>query len=124
MIKLLILFLAGGAGTLGRYGTSSAVKAIWTTSFPVAVLTVNLIGCFLFGLIWALFESKYFISTELRLYILTGFLGGYTTFSAFIFDNYMLSTKSFWWMILNIGVQNIGGLLLFAAAIYIVKTVF
>ncbi|MBU1221437.1 CrcB family protein [Myxococcota bacterium] len=124
MIKLLILFLAGGAGTLGRYGTSNAVKAFWDTSFPAAVLIVNLVGCFLFGLLWAMFEGKYHFSSEFRLYILTGFLGGYTTFSAFIFDNYMLSTKSFWWMILNIGVQNVGGLLLFAAAVYIVKTVF
>lgn len=95
-MKLLLLFIAGGAGTLLRYGLSSLVQRHAGVSFPWGTLAVNMIGCFLFGWLWSLFEGRVEVSRELRAVVLVGFLGGFTTFSSFAFEAAGLLREGAW----------------------------
>lgn len=85
-MKLLLLFVAGGLGTLLRYGVSTLVQRHAGLSFPWGTMAVNLLGCFLFGLLWSLLENRVEVTRELRAVVLVGFLGGFTTFSSFAFE--------------------------------------
>lgn len=86
MIKILAVALGGAIGSTGRYLTALAVESISTSKFPYETLVANLIGCFLIGLLWGYFE-RLSISNEFRLFLFTGVLGGYTTFSTFAREN-------------------------------------
>ncbi len=69
-------------GGIGRYLLSSFIQEKTTHIFPYGTLSVNLIGCFFIGCLFGLAEKMQF-NLELRLLLITGFLGGFTTFSAF-----------------------------------------
>ena len=80
------LTIAGALGTLARYGVGLVSVSVFGSSYPYGTFFVNVLGSFLFGLAAGCPQ----IPTEWRLIILTGFLGGFTTFSAFAFENYQL----------------------------------
>lgn len=84
MIKSILLVGIGSffGGAL-RYAVSLIMKNITAQIFPWATLSVNLIGCFLFGLIFALFGKYSSVNSTLCLLLATGFCGGFTTFSTF-----------------------------------------
>ena len=108
--KLLLLALAGALGTLARYGAAGIVQRIHGTSFPWGTLAVNLTGCFLAGLIWTLSESRWPLSGETRTVILVGFMGAFTTFSAFILESGELLRSAEWMQALaNLTMQNVLG---------------
>ena len=86
MIKILAVALGGAIGSTGRYLTSLAVESYSSSRFPYETLAANLIGCFLIGLLWGYFE-RVTISNEFGLFLFTGILGGYTTFSTFAREN-------------------------------------
>lgn len=98
--------VAGGAGSLCRYLVWRAATQP-DTVFPAGTLTVNLAGCFCIGLL-----AKMVNHDVLRLALITGFLGGFTTFSAFsletlhLFRNGLISTA-----VLYVTASNVGGLL-------------
>jgi CrcB protein len=81
--KLIYLAIAGGAGTLARYGLAGIVQRYYGASFPWGTAIVNVGGCFLFGLVWAISVDRGVISSEMRTVLLIGFLGSFTTFSTF-----------------------------------------
>ena len=84
MLKIFLIALAGAAGTLARYGTSTVlIRATERSGFPLGTLAVNLIGCFLIGYLNGLFLERLLVRPEYRLMLLVGFLGGFTTFSTF-----------------------------------------
>lgn len=86
MPPVLLVFLGGGAGAVARYG-SGLLAARWLgATWPYGTLGVNLIGAFLIGLIVQLLGLKFSAPEPLRLLLVTGFLGGYTTFSAFALE--------------------------------------
>jgi CrcB protein len=89
MTKILAVALGGAIGSVGRYLTALAVESCSTSKFPFETLTTNLVGCFLIGLLWGYFE-RLSISNEFRLFLFTGVLGGYTTFSTFARENLQL----------------------------------
>lgn len=97
--------VAGGAGSLCRYLTWRMVTQPEAV-FPAGTLTVNLIGCLLIGLLARLVNHD-----VLRLALITGFLGGFTTFSAYgletvtLFRNGMISTA-----VMYVTASNVGGL--------------
>jgi CrcB protein len=110
--KIAFLALAGAAGTLLRYGLAGVVQRIQGTSFPWGTLLVNLSGCFLAGLFWALFESKWPVSPETRTVIMVGFMGAFTTFSAFILESGELMRSAEWMSTFaNLVAQNVFGFL-------------
>lgn len=96
MEKLLSVAVGGAAGALVRYGTVVAYDRFAPTRFPLAILTVNVLGSLLFGLVWAYAEDREWVSENLRLLVLTGFLGSFTTFSTFAFDEAMFLRSSSW----------------------------
>jgi len=112
MNKLLWIAAGGVIGTLCRYVFSTWVDERSHSSFPYGTLAVNLAGCFLAGLLFPTFERAA-IPVEMRLAVFTGFLGGFTTFSAYglqtmvLVDGGMMSMAA-----LNVVASNAAGLLM------------
>ena len=91
MIKqILLVGLGGGIGSIFRYLTSLLVNRHVESHFPWATFAVNLLGCFLIGLLAGLAARGTWLDENLRLLFITGFCGGYTTFSAFSMENMVL----------------------------------
>lgn len=80
-------------GTLGcwaRYAQTLLVQALWGTGFPYATLSINLIGSFLMGFLYIAMLDRFAPAPPWRAGLLTGFLGGYTTFSTFQMESLIL----------------------------------
>jgi fluoride exporter len=90
MIQVLVIALGGATGSVVRYFFQKALNA----SFPFGTLTVNVIGCFLIGWLWAL--SLKGLNEQTRLFLMTGFCGGFTTFSAFSLENLEMMLSDRW----------------------------
>ena len=109
------LAIAGAIGTLARYSLIGFVQKIDGISNTWGTLIVNLTGCFLAGLMWAIFENKWPVSGETRTLILVGFIGAFTTFSTLILEaNELLRSDGWVYATSNIVMQNgLGFLALF-----------
>ena len=90
MSKLLLIGLAGLAGTLSRYWLSGFIARRIGETFPFGTLIVNLLGCFLVGLLFYLLQERYLVNEAIRTAILIGLLGGFTTFSSFGLQTFTL----------------------------------
>lgn len=110
MHKILLIALAGAVGTLCRYWLSGAVYAFMGRDFPWGTWAVNILGSFLFGLVWMLSEERGLISGQARIIILAGFMGAFTTFSTFMFESGEILRDAQWLkLVLNLGGQNAVG---------------
>ncbi|GAA4303142.1 fluoride efflux transporter CrcB [Nibribacter koreensis] len=89
MKMILAIGLGSFVGGISRYLLSLAIQSKAGLAFPFGTLGVNLIGCFLIGLVFGLAE-KGNLSNEWRLFLATGVLGGFTTFSAFSYETVAL----------------------------------
>ncbi len=100
----------GALGALARYGLGSWVQRALGNAFPWGTLVVNLCGCFLFGIVWALAEERSLISAQTKIILLVGFMGAFTTFSSYAFETVQLIQDSKWMVALfNFSLQNILG---------------
>jgi CrcB protein len=91
LTRLLLVGVGGFLGSVLRYAASGAVLAATRyDAFPFGTFAVNAAGCLLIGLISGMAELRGSFSPEQRLFLVTGFLGGFTTFSAFGFETYYL----------------------------------
>lgn len=86
MNTFLAIFIAGGLGAASRYAVYDACRRPSLEHFPYATLVVNVLGCLLIGLVGAALFAKMPEREVLRDAVLIGFLGGFTTFSAFSAD--------------------------------------
>lgn len=112
MHKLIFIGLAGAFGTLCRYWLSGAMYSVMGRDFPWGTWAVNVLGCFLFGLVWILSEERGLFSGQTRIIILVGFMGAFTTFSTYIFESNEILRDGDWVrLMLNLGGQNIVGFL-------------
>ena len=83
-MKMLLVAAGGAVGSMARYGIGAWVLARTETwQFPLGTFIVNVLGCLIAGVLIGVAEYRDFLTLELRLLIFTGFLGGFTTFSAF-----------------------------------------
>jgi fluoride exporter len=89
-MSFLIVFLGGGIGAALRHGTNLAVGRTLGTAFPFATMIENVLGSLIMGVLAAYFAFKGDASQSWRLFLTTGILGGYTTFSAFSLDAVLL----------------------------------
>jgi CrcB protein len=113
MHRLVLIGLAGFAGTLLRYWLSELSAKRFGEAFPTGTLVVNLIGCFLAGLLFFLMFERYPVSQTMRTVLFVGLLGGFTTFSAFGLQTFtLLRDGQMGLALLNIAVSNAGGLLM------------
>lgn len=105
-----------------RYLTSVLTAKYTSNLFPVATVTVNILGCFLIGLLIGSLGSNIQGNQNMRLLFITGFCGGYTTFSAFAAENIaLLQNQHYWTAALYIAASVIGGLIAVYVGMSIVK---
>lgn len=105
--------LGGIAGTLARYGVSLLMQRWLGSGFAWGTLAVNLLGCFLIGLIMHVGLSSTMISRELRVALTIGFMGAFTTFSTFGYETLrFIQDGSLRLALLNVAANLVGGLLL------------
>ena len=90
MKPFLIVAVGSGIGGMLRYGMQLVTYKFIPTIFPLGTFFVNILGCFLIGVFFAMAEKSHTIGPEMRLLLITGVCGGFTTFSTFSFDNLAL----------------------------------
>ena len=97
MIRELIIAGCGGfVGSAGRYLVGKWTAGIWHGTFPLGTFLVNIIGCFIIGLFFGLLEHAKVMTPSQNILLITGFCGGFTTFSTFANDMWILGTKGDW----------------------------
>lgn len=118
-MRIFLLLVGGAIGALIRYGVTDLSTRAFGAVFPVGTLIVNLVGCLLIGLVFGIGEKKG-MSPFFRLFFITGFLGALTTFSTYGLETVNSAGEgSTDIALLNIAVNNIGGLFLVKAGLII-----
>ncbi len=91
MLKtLLIIGLGGSLGSMARYLAQFIAAKTWIGPFPHGTFIVNVVGSLLIGIVYGLSDRSNWISPEWRIFMATGFCGGFTTFSTFSYENLAL----------------------------------
>ncbi|OHV17587.1 protein CrcB [Methylorubrum extorquens] len=97
-VGFVIVFLGAGIGGAFRHGINlAALRLLGAGAFPYGTLSINVLGSFLMGLIAEYFALKAGLPMQLRLFLTTGILGGFTTFSAFSLETALLYEKGQGW---------------------------
>jgi len=96
-MRLLFIALGGGLGAVLRFAVSSGAQRLTGGTFPMGTLAVNILGCIGIGLLGTLFTGPIMVREEVRFAVLVGFLGGFTTFSTFGYETFMLLADDEWW---------------------------
>lgn len=117
MLKTILLVGSGGfIGSVMRYLLQYHMEKNLALAFPWGTLTANIAGSFLIGIIFALAERGNFFNSEWRMFLAVGVCGGFTTFSAFAYNNYtMLKENTLLPLLLNVG----GNIILAILAVYL-----
>jgi CrcB protein len=108
MQAYLAIAIGGTLGCWARYGMTILMQAIYGREFPYATLSINVLGSFLMGFLFIETLERLTIGPHFRIGILTGFLGGYTTFSTFAMETLLLAeqgeaAKSALYVFLSVG---------------------
>ena len=90
MTKWLLIATGGAVGSVLRYAVHTWVQRLTSSNFPLGTLTVNLVGCLVIGVLAAAFAGPIQIREEYRLGLVVGVLGGFTTFSTFGLETFLL----------------------------------
>ncbi len=122
-LRIVVVAAAGACGALARWGTNEAVHAFFGRHAPWnwGTVAVNVVGCFLFGVVFVLVQPK----STTAVAVLTGFLGAYTTFSAFAFDTHLLMLdRGLLAATLNVTIHVAFGLIALVLGMALGRTVF
>jgi CrcB protein len=104
-MNYLVVLAGGGIGSLARYAASTAIMQRFGGAFPLGTFVINVTGSFLIGLLMTAFTERLEWSPHWRLLLVTGFLGGYTTFSSFEYESLQALRQGTKWM----GLANLAG---------------
>ncbi len=116
--------LGGAIGAMMRVSLTAAINLAPIGPWKLGTLAVNIIGCFLFGLIWARADMKMQLEAPATLALLGGFIGAFTTFSTFAFQTAELSRQSdYIWAAVNLIAHNGLGIAMVFAGIAVAKGV-
>jgi len=108
----LVIALGGSLGAVARYTTVMTIQSLCGLRFPYGTLVVNTLGAFIGGFLLHLFSGRFSANEFWRLFLFTGFLGAYTTFSSFAAENLMLFRDGQWLKLsINILMNNVGTLI-------------
>lgn len=122
MIRILIIGLGGFLGSIARYLSQEFVNKVFSSQIPLGTLVVNILGSFIIGLVLALSEESNLIRDELKFFLAAGFCGGFTTFSAFAYQNAnLLRNGLYFHFFLYVSASVIVGVLAVIAGIYTVN---
>lgn len=118
--NIIYIFIGGGIGSVLRYLVSFYGQKLWNVGvFPIGTLFVNLIGCFIMGVLSAYFVR---VDNSLKFLLITGFCGGFTTFSAFSAESiHLWQSENYFLMILYILTSIILGLAAVLLGSFIMK---
>jgi|SRR5690242_7507146 len=89
-MSFLIVFLGGGLGAAARHGVNSLSAQLFGLRYPVGTFLINILGSLLIGVLAELFALRTHSPAGMRLFLVTGILGGFTTFSAFSLETGLL----------------------------------
>ena len=95
IVYMLIAGLGGFAGTCGRYLTGIAGKKLFGDKYPAGTFAVNVLGCFIIGIFSGIF-ARHEMSSLVSALLISGFCGGFTTFSSFSHDSFAMIQKGEW----------------------------
>ena len=122
--NILWVGLGGLIGSVARYLVAVLFAGQFTSSFPLATFTVNIVGCFVIGILFALSDRGNIISPEWRMFLATGFCGGFTTFSAFSYESVkLIQDGDFLYLGLYIALSVIVGLAATCLGIVLVRSI-
>ena len=103
-MNYILIFAGGGLGAMLRYWMQGVVHDRLGADFPFGTLSVNIVGCFLIGLLAVALEERFLAAPSLRLFLIIGCLGGYTTFSSFSYETLALAREGdFLYALANVG---------------------
>lgn len=121
MINLLFIALGGAIGAVLRYLVGGLFSRLFPTAFPWGTLSVNLIGAFIIGFLWAIFY-RIPVSAYTKSLILIGGIGAFTTFSTYSLETVNLFRDGEWRTgIINIVVSNIFGIVLVIGGFFLAR---
>jgi len=110
------VLIGGGLGSVLRYWMSLYITKEYPSNFPFGTVAVNIIGCLLIGLIYGFTDRFQLSSVQWRLFLATGLCGGFTTFSAFAYENMrLLQTGEY----LNFSINTIGSCVFGIGAVFL-----
>lgn len=89
-MQWLAVAVGGALGAMSRYAVAAYMVPVSADRFPWGTLAVNVLGCFLVGIVYVVTVEKGLLNPEWRLLLMTGFLGAFTTFSAFALESVQL----------------------------------
>jgi len=109
MLNVVAVAVGGAVGAVARYGISGLARRWSESGLPFGTLAVNLLGCLLIGLLAPWMLEERLVRPEVRILVLVGILGGFTTFSTFGYETFAMINEGQWgraaWMVfLNNGV--------------------
>jgi len=123
MLGYVVVFVGAGVGGMMRHAMNIGIARFAGTHFPYHTLAINIAGSILMGMVTAWFAMKGGATGHLRLFLATGVLGGYTTFSAFSLDAILLWERHEHQLAaLYVGGSVVGSLLGLVAGLWIVRT--
>lgn len=125
MMAYVVVFVGAGIGGALRHGVNIACARLCGTAFPYGTLTVNVVGSLVMGLLAGWFAFKGGATGHMRLFLATGILGGFTTFSAFSLDAVLLIERNEWGAAaLYVGASVVASILGLFAELWMMRTLY
>jgi len=126
MLKTILIVGTGGfLGSVARYLTQLLTEKLLHSTFPWGTFAANIAGCFIIGLVYAFSERGGLLSPEWRIFLTVGFCGGFTTFSSFAYNNFiMISENNYFQFFGNIFLSLFFGLAAVYAGIIIIRLIY